>query len=165
MLRNVLLVACVGLAGLLGSCSKTAAPDRRDADVKAVKNLEVAWVADIATKSVDKVAGYYSDEGSVLMPNMQIITGKDNIKAAWKASFSDPNFALTFQSTKVDAAKSGDLAYSVGTYSMTLTNPKDKKPITDKGKYLTVFKKQADGNWKAVADMVSSDLPLPGAAK
>jgi len=46
-----------------------------------------------------------------------------------------------------------------------LTNPKDKKPITDKGKYLTVFKKQADGNWKAVADMVSSDLPLPGAAK
>jgi ketosteroid isomerase-like protein len=45
---------------------------------------------------------------------------------------------------------------------MTMSGPKGTKPITDKGKYLTVFKKQADGSWKAVADMINSDTPAPG---
>jgi ketosteroid isomerase-like protein len=44
---------------------------------------------------------------------------------------------------------------------MTMSDPKTKKSITDKGKYVTAYKKQADGTWKAVADMDSSDLPLP----
>ena len=42
-----------------------------------------------------------------------------------------------------------------------MTNPKTKKPVTDKGKYVTVYKKQADGSWKAVADILNSDMPLP----
>ena len=33
------------------------------------------------------------------------------------------------------------------------------KPITDKGKYLEIWKKHADGSWKCVADMFNSDLP------
>jgi ketosteroid isomerase-like protein len=31
--------------------------------------------------------------------------------------------------------------------------------MTDKGKYLTVYTKQADGSWKAVADTMNSDSP------
>jgi ketosteroid isomerase-like protein len=44
---------------------------------------------------------------------------------------------------------------------MTTTDPKTKKPVTDKGKYLIAYKKQTDGTWKVVADMESSDMPLP----
>ena len=73
----------------------------------------------------------------------------------------DPNFSLTFATTRADVAKSGDLGYTVGAYTMTMSDPKTKKSITDKGKYVTAYKKQADGTWKAVADMDSSDLPLP----
>jgi len=40
---------------------------------------------------------------------------------------------------------------------MTVTDPKTKQPITDKGKYLTVYMKQPDGSWKAVADTFNSD--------
>jgi ketosteroid isomerase-like protein len=43
---------------------------------------------------------------------------------------------------------------------MTMTNPNTKKAAPDKGKYLTVFKKQSDGTWKAMEDMVSSDGPM-----
>ena len=49
---------------------------------------------------------------------------------------------------------------------MTVSDPKNpKSATTDKGKYLTVFKKQPDGSWKAVADMINSDLPLAKPAK
>ena len=158
MLRNPYLFACVGLLALTTACTTTA-PDTREADIKAVKAVEAAWVNDIATKDPEKFAGYYSNDASLLLPNAPIISGRVDIEAALRPMLADPNFALTFQSTQAEASKGGDFVYTVGTYSMTVSNPKDKKPVTDKGKYLTVFKKQANGSWKAVADMMNSDMP------
>jgi uncharacterized protein (TIGR02246 family) len=150
--------ACVGLFALATACSRTV-PSSQNADLAAVKSVEAAWVQDIATKDVGKFVSYYSEDASVLMPNEMMVSGKDNIKAAFRPILADPNFALTFQSTRGEASKGGDLVYVIGTYSMTTSSPRDQRPVTDQGKYLTVFKKQADGNWKAVADMINSDLP------
>ena len=46
---------------------------------------------------------------------------------------------------------------------MTTSDPKTKAPVTEKGKYL-VFRKQADGAWKAVEDTFMSDAPRRGEA-
>jgi uncharacterized protein (TIGR02246 family) len=159
-------VPVFGLIGLLTlsiACTSAAVTDTRDNDVKGVKDVEAAWVKDAATKDSDKFASYYADDASLLLPNEPVITGKEKIKAAAASMFADPNFALSFQSTRVEASKGGDLVYSVGTYSMTMSDPKVKKPTTDKGKYLTVFRKQSDGSWKAIADMINSDLAVPAA--
>jgi uncharacterized protein (TIGR02246 family) len=145
------------LFALTTACTSSA-PDTRDADIKAVKAVEAAWVEDIATKDADKFVSYYSDDASLLMPNAPIINGKDNIEAALKPMLADPNFAFTFQSTRAEASKGGDFVYTVGAYSLTMSRPNGKTAATDKGKYLTVFKKQKDGSWKAVADMISSDM-------
>ena len=166
MLRNASLFLCAGWLLFTVACSGPSAPaaaaDTRDADVKAVHDVEAAWSKDAGSKDADKFASYYADDGSLLLPNAPIINGKESIKAAAKGMMSDPNFALNFQSTRAEASTGGDIVWSVGTYTMTVSNPKTKKPVSDKGKYLTVFKKQADGSWKAIADMVNSDLP-PGA--
>src|SRR5262249_21359113 len=103
--------------------------------------------------------------GTVLLPNAPAITGKDNLRAALQPMVADPNFALSFQSTRVDVARSGDLGYARGTYSMTMSDPKTSKPVTDRGKYVTVFKKQADGSGRAVEDMISSDMPGPAESR
>ena len=92
---------------------------------------------------------------------MPAVTGKEAIATTTKAMMGDPNFSLAFQGSKFDVAKSGDLGFSQGSYTMIMTNPKSKKAVTDKGKYITVFKKQADGSWKAAEDMVSSDGSAP----
>jgi hypothetical protein len=44
-----------------------------------------------------------------------------------------------------------------------VTDPATKQPIHDKGSYATVYKKLADGTWKAVSDIASSATP-PGPA-
>jgi len=41
---------------------------------------------------------------------------------------------------------------------MTLTDAKRKKPVTDKGSYVTGYRKQADGSWKAVSDINVSEV-------
>jgi uncharacterized protein (TIGR02246 family) len=164
MLRNTLFIALVALLLLLTvSCTTTPAPpppDTRAADVQTVKDLETAWGKDMAAKDADKWASYYSEDAIGLFPGMGILNGKANIKAALPPFLGDPNFALTLQSTKIVASKGGDMVYSVGNYTMTLTNPKTKKPVTDKGKYLTVYMKQTDGSWKAVADTYNSDSAM-----
>ena len=58
------------------------------------------------------------------------------------------------------ASKGGDMVFTQGTVTSTMTNPKTKKPMTIQGKYLTIYTKQADGSWKAVADAYISDSPM-----
>jgi len=162
MLRTPLLIANVVLVLLTVGCSNssTPPPDTRAADVQAVKDVEASWVKDAATKDPDKWASYFTDDGSGLYPGSPTLNGKSAIKAAMTPFMSDPSFSLTFQSTRAIASKGGDMVYSQGTYTMTMTNPKTKQPITDKGKYLTVYMKQPDGSWKAVADTFNSDSTM-----
>jgi uncharacterized protein (TIGR02246 family) len=163
MLRNTSLIVGLALAALSAGCSNpppAPPPDTRPADLQAVKDLEAAWLKDVATKDADKWASYFAEDGCALYPGAGILNGKAAIKAAMAPYFADPNFSLTFESTRAMASQGGDMVYSQGTYTMTVTNPKTKKPMTDKGKYLTVFTKQADGSWKAVADTYNSDSPM-----
>jgi ketosteroid isomerase-like protein len=60
-------------------------------------------------------------------------------------------------------ASAGDLATSRGHYTITMTDKATGKPVTSTGTYLTVFKKQADGDFKAVEDMIIPG-PAPAAA-
>jgi ketosteroid isomerase-like protein len=62
----------------------------------------------------------------------------------------------------VDVAKSGDLGYVRGTYTEIATDPKTKKRSMEKGNYVTVYKKQADGGWKIIEDINTPDsAPTP----
>ena len=163
MLRNTSLILGLALVVLTIGCANAPAPpppDTRAADVQAVKDVEAAWVKDAATKDADKWASYFTEDGSGLYPGAGILNGKAAIKAAMVPILADPNFSLTFQSTRAMASKGGDMVYSQGTYSMTMTNPKTKKPMIDKGKFLTIYGKQPDGSWKVVADTFNSDSPM-----
>lgn len=165
MLRNLTLIAFGGLLIVSVGCSNTPTtpappPDTRAADVQAIKDIEAAWVKDANSKDPEKWASYFTEDGTGLYPGAATLHGKAAIKAAMGPYMADPNFSLNFQSTQAAASKGGDMVYSEGTYTMITTNPKTKKPMTDKGKYLTVYMKQADGGWKAVADTFNSDSPM-----
>ena len=163
MLRTTSLLLAVVLALIAVGCSNAPAPappDTRAADVQAVKDVETAWSKDAALKDPNKWASYYTDDASGLFPGAPTVTGKAAIGEALAPFFKDPNFALTFASTRTVASKGGDMVYSEGTYTMTMTNPKTKKPMTDKGKFLTVYMKQSDGSWKAVSDTYNSDSSM-----
>jgi ketosteroid isomerase-like protein len=69
---------------------------------------------------------------------------------------SMPGFSLTFAPTKIEIAKAGDMAYDVGTAELKL-NDASGNPTTTVGKYVVVWKKQPDKQWKAVADIFNTD--------
>jgi uncharacterized protein (TIGR02246 family) len=131
--------------------------DTHDADVKAIKDDLAQWQKDFNAKDVDKLASHYADDVLVVNPGSAVIKGREAGKAAYKEFAADPAFSLTFEVSRVEVAQSGDLAYAQGSFKMTATNPATKKPFEDKGTYIEVYKKQADGSWKSAIDMGTSE--------
>jgi uncharacterized protein (TIGR02246 family) len=127
-------------------------------DEAALKKLDDEWSKAVGSRDVDKAISYYTDDAVAMLPNIPTLTGKEPIRSFWKNMLDSPSFGGDWKPTKIEVARSGDLAYVSGTYEFT---EKDDggKPITDKGKYLDVWRKQADGSWKCVANMFNSDLP------
>lgn len=162
MLRDSLVIVCLALASLLAGCSNAPSPppDTRAADLQVVRDVEAASQQAIANKDIEKWATYFTEDASGLFPGDRTLNGKAAIKDAMSIYFADPNFSLTLHSTRAMASRAGDMAYSQGTYTMTETNPKTRKPMTLQGKYLTVYTKQTDGSWKAVAHAFNSDSPI-----
>ena len=161
------IAGCViGLSIFLGACSETPAPapDTSAADQKAIKDGEVAWASDWAARDLDKIVSHYADDADVLNPDTPIMKGKDAIRTGIGGMLADKSLSLSFTTVSAQVSKSGDLGYTEGTYSMTMTNSKTKKVVTEKGKYVTVYKKQADGTWKAIEDINNSDAPATSVA-
>jgi uncharacterized protein (TIGR02246 family) len=159
--------AAFALTVILAGCQQAPpppAPDTHDADVKAIRDVETALAQAWAAKDADKIMAFYTDDASVFLPDSPVINGTAAMTASLKPLLADKNLSATSVSDKVDVAKSGDLGYSQGTNTVTFTDSKTKKVLTVKGKYVNVFKKQADGSWKVVADIINEDAP-PTAAK
>ena len=127
---------------------------------QALRDLDAQWSKDAGAKDLDKTVSYYAEGAIVMPPNAASATTKEAIRSAWKEMLTTPGAAISWKTTKVEVAKSGDLAYVSGTYEETKTDASGK-PVQDRGKYVEIFKKQADGTWKVVADIWNSDLPAP----
>lgn len=153
------LVCLAASALVLSSCSSAPPPvaDTHDADVKAVTDDLAQWQKDFAAKDLDKIVAHYADDAVVINPGSPAVSGKEAAKAALKEFVADPSFMLNLDPAKVETAKSGDVAYARGAYHLAMTNPVTKKPLADKGTYLEVYRKQADGTWKIAVDMASSE--------
>lgn len=152
------LCSAVVLASAMTGCNQ-APPDTHDADVKAINDLEAQWNKDYAARDGDKIESYYAADAVLMAPGEPAMNGREAIHAGIKEMLSDQALTLQFQPTRVDVAKSGDLAYTWGKYQMTMTDPATKKTMNDHGGYVTTYRKQEDGRWKAVADIATSEVP------
>lgn len=130
---------------------------------QALRDADDQWSKAAGAHDLDKTVSFYSDDAIVLPPNAPAVTARDGIHDMWKQVLADMT-SMSWKATRVEVAKSGELGYVSGTYEMTIKDASGKM-IDDKGKYLEVWKKQADGSWKCGADMFSSDLPVESPAK
>ena len=146
------------------ACAPAEPPDTRAQDAEAVRKADTAFSGAAATKNVDAIVSYYTDDAIILPPNAAMGTGRDAIRKEFESMMALPGFGIAWQPTKVEVARSGDVGYSIGTYDMTMSGV-DGRPMKDRGKYVTIWKKQADGSWKVALDMFNSDTPLPPPSK
>ena len=99
-MRYSLTAEVISVLALVG-CAQApppAPPDTRAADEKALKDDEVAWNKDWASKDVAKVISHYADDAELEVPDMQVLKTKDDMRNAIKQIESDPNWSISFAS-------------------------------------------------------------------
>jgi len=165
-MKSLSLLLCLAPAALAASCggADTMIPKSDPARVvDAIKADEVHWNADWKSGDPDKVAAHFGPGAVVMAPGAPPMVGDAAIKGGVQQVMNDPTFSFTFASDKVDVASSGDLAASRGVYTETRSDPSTKAKVTTTGTFVTVYKPQADGVWRAVWDISTPGVPPPPA--
>lgn len=149
------ILACSAVLAC-AACQQNAAqaPAKPDtaAETTKIETVENGQIAAINQKNVDSATSLYADDAVFIGDDGKAVRGKDAIAAGFKQFLGDPGMKIDYAPGAKTFSSSGDMAYSTASYSETVTDPKTKKPITMTGTNLSVWRKQADGSWKLVAD-------------
>ena len=142
--------------GCLAACTP---PIDVDAEAAALRATDEAWAAAASEGTdVDLVASFWSDDATIFPNDASLVQGKAAIVEFVRASFELPGFHITWQPQDVIVAASGDLGTTTGTNEFTLPGP-DGGTTTIRGHYVTVWRKNAEGEWKCIIDMFNSRAP------
>lgn len=152
-LDAVVLALCVGSMPIP---SEAQTKGLSQADVKAINASTQTAVKAALAKDFAAWAALFAEDGMLNPPNEPSVKGRAAIQA-WLARFP-PMTAFKLENVKIEGRD--DLAYVLGTYTLTITPPGAPAPITDSGKFVEIRRRQSDGRWLVAVDMFSSDLPL-----
>jgi ketosteroid isomerase-like protein/quercetin dioxygenase-like cupin family protein len=140
------------IAGILTGCGAPSVNVEKERE--ALLQTDREWAGTI--KDTDKFLSYFASDATVYPPGMPMATGSAQVRETITKMMSAPGFALTFAPTKAVVSASGDVGYTAGTYDASMGG------VAEKGKYITVWKKQADGSWKATDDIFNADAAPHG---
>ena len=129
----------------------------------AILAEEMRGLKAINAKDVEAVASAYMPGAVIMPPNAPAVKGASAIRRFWAQWFATPGMKLDESDLTFDVASSGDLAYGTGNYTLTFRDPNGRK-VTDRGKFVDVWKRRPRSGWKHALSMFSSDLPPKGAS-
>jgi len=115
---------------------------------------------EFARLSIEKGANesfltYIDDSCVILRPNRSPVIGRKKIEEMY--SKPDTSFTLNWIPMDADISSSGDLGYTYGIYTVEMDSP-EGQAVTKEGTYVTIWKKDRDGNWRFVLDTGNQGL-------
>ena len=127
-----------------------------DKQVRAeIEAVNEKFIAALNGGDAAGIAALYTEDAMLLPPNSEMLEGREAAQAFWQGGIDMGIKEGTLETEIVEAQ--GNAAYEVGKYTLII-EPPGGPTITDKGKYLVVWKRQ-EGSWKLHADMWNTSLP------
>jgi ketosteroid isomerase-like protein len=129
---------------------------------KRMANELMALDREFSRLSVEKGANesfltYIDDDCVILRPNRSPVLGREKITEMY--STPDTSFTLNWEPLYADISASGDLGYTYGIYTIEMDSPEGTL-VTKEGTYVTIWKKDKNGNWKFVLDTGNQGLGM-----
>jgi ketosteroid isomerase-like protein len=81
--------------------------------------------------------------------------GRDAVRKAWAPFFAANGPALRWTPTRAESLVGGDVGYTIGTWERHTKDDRGNDVVRP-GQYLTVWRKQKDGAWRAEFDTGST---------
>jgi uncharacterized protein (TIGR02246 family) len=140
------------------SCAKQEKKPSVEEEVAAINELYNQYCIHANAGDLDNFLSLWEDNAIRMDPDKPSIIGKEKIRSFFEPSFEQFSVDVAvYGNTEIQI--SGDIAFSRGTYTLSLT-PKEGGPTTHfDGKWLDIDKRQTDGSWKIYIDMVNYNGP------
>jgi ketosteroid isomerase-like protein len=128
---------------------------------QALMDADAHFARDTAQRGVEGWVSWFAEDGTMYPPS-EPIRGRQAIREAMDGLY-DPrtgkgDLRLTWQPDRAEASQSGELGWTTGT--SLAVGPRGERH----GRYITIWRKQADGTWKVSADL-GNQGPLAPAAQ
>ena len=152
---SFIVAALMGLVGLSLAGTRALAAGIGESGRELAK-LDEAWSDSSLKRDADLLASFYAEDATVYPPNDAVFVGRREAKKYWAAALADPTYTLSWKTVSADSSKDGDLGFTAGTYAESYKGA-DGKMVKNTGKYVCVWKRDRDGNWKAIHDIWNQD--------
>ena len=148
---------CIAMAIAASSgCTRQSTSDA-DAVRASLMAVDRAFAKDTEAEGLDGWLAYFSDDSVIFPAGAPIIRGITEIRKHYaETGFSPAN--LRWEPVDAEASAAGDFGVTWGTWSFESPGPDGETRVAT-GKYLSVWRRNADGGWKLVADIGNPDSP------
>jgi len=144
MKKAIFLIFLTAIS-MLVSCS----PDREKAKSEILET-EKDFEKMVAARGMAYAFSYYAADHGVVNLNGHLLRGKEAIRNHYM-KWEDEDVSLKWEPEYMDVASSGDMGYTFGRYTFTVTDYYGKVTRSE-GIFHRVWKKQDDGTWRFVWD-------------
>jgi uncharacterized protein (TIGR02246 family) len=141
----------------LGLVSPAGPPQTDRNDIRAaIEKQGAAFSAAYSRGDIKSIAAMYTEDAIALPPDADMVRGRQAIEKLWNDALASGIKSLTF--TVIDVQSSGDLAVETGT-AVIGVQPAGQPASTQAGKYVVLWKREADGQWRLHRDIWNNGAP------
>lgn len=149
---SIALIAAI----LMGGCSESEID--RDAEARELMQLSRNWSAMVESGDLEASIDLWADDAVMLPPNLPVLSGKAAIRDYVLRAAEIPGFKISWEPEIAHVSASGDLAYLIERNVIEVDGENGEKIVTH-GKVVTIWRKDATGQWKNVVDMWNTAPP------
>lgn len=102
------------------------------------------------------VGSLYTKDALLMPPNFETIHGREGTQKFWEGAIKMGVKDAVLKT--VELVDKGDTAEEIGNYTLKI-HPAGQSPFEDKGKYVVLWKRDADGEWRLHRDIWNSSMP------
>ena len=118
---------------------------------QAIDKGNAQWIEAWDKADAGLIASLFASDGVLLGRNGKFFKGEEQILGHMKPVLESAGKGVKATVTTVDLWLDGDTAYETGKYSYT--SQEKGQPVTDEGRYVTIWRRQSDSSWKIIVDM------------
>lgn len=145
-------LAVLMTAGSLSVAFHAVAASPVDALDEAVRKANTEWADAMKTGDAKVIAAPYTDNAVFVLADGKTLQGHDAIETLYRDGFQRGGLATTTNIVSKSLVRDGDFAYESGYADVGVT--RQGKTVSNRGRYLTVWQAQTDGQWKIVRNIV-----------
>lgn len=119
-----------------------------------IRKASAACARAVSGGDVEGAAALYASDAKLLAPAVELIAGRNEIEAYWRAGLLVGVSRLEFETQELELVEA--LAIEIGRYLVSV-QADGGEPVADRGTYLVLHRQQSDGSWRRAVDVFNPD--------